>query len=905
VKLRELSFLTALGTALLFSILSLSPLFKDGENKIYDAFLRFRPKRERINNIVFLDVDDQAIAHIGVFPWPRSVMAGGLLRLKEYGVAAAIFDIEYIDKSPTQVDEVYLKQGLRFDYDRRFAEIGANVADILSAVSAGHIKAADASAYIGPVTELIAGERDLLYQDTLGITRDDDRYLAQAAALFGKSWGTLNLQDEYPLEGEQAERRVLAEQRFSYPLSAAREVSGGDYVDILPPIPSFMEALRGAGFTNIEIDRDGTRRRIYLARQILGHWYLQLAFAPLLEYLGNPALELEPRRMVIKGAVVPGTPDPASIVIPLDERGAMMLDWPLTNYDDSFTHLSFARFSYLEEYYAHIKEYLYGLGYVKNIFPLLSRKAETILALFEDAEGARETALEAASEPDFERYTGLRDEGLRLTGELLAAARGYLEEELKISSDLPGHEVIRQEAEYCGTLLDYLETELSGILDTQAYLKDTLEGKFCILGRVDTGTTDIGVNPFYGEYVNVGTHGVVLDTILSRSFITFLPSFWSVILAFLAVPALTVGIKGFKPALRIALGIGGVLLILGFSLVLFRFKGYFLSPLGPVLAMIATLIIRETAAFAGTEREKQFIRKAFSTYLSGDVVQEILNDPGKLTLGGSTRRMTAIFTDVQGFSTISEKLSNQHGSQGGAEALVRLLNDYLSAMSNIMLEQRGTIDKYEGDAIIAFFGAPLDLEDHALRACVSALLMKRLEGELNKAYAEKDWSPSPLYTRIGINTGDMVVGNMGTQKKMDYTIMGNAVNLASRLEGVNKQYGTWILSSEDTVNGTAGKIVSRRLDRIRVVGLNEPVRIHEILALAEEASPHMLRMIELFHQALDIFENRDWAAAETAFEAVLNHDPGDRPAKIYLKRCGQYRNKPPEQWDGVYNLDQK
>jgi adenylate cyclase len=233
VKIRGLSFVSALGTALIFSILSLSPFFKDAENKIYDAFLRFRPKRERISSVVFLDVDDQAIAHIGVFPWSHSVMAGGLLLLKEYG-AAAVFDIEYIDKSPTQVDEVYLRQGLRTDYARRFAEISANVAEILSALNAGYIKAADASAYTGELAELIAVERDLLYQDTLGIASDNDRYLAEAAALFGKAWGTLNLQDEYPLEGEQAERRIFAEQRFSYPLNATDKVPGGDYVDILP-----------------------------------------------------------------------------------------------------------------------------------------------------------------------------------------------------------------------------------------------------------------------------------------------------------------------------------------------------------------------------------------------------------------------------------------------------------------------------------------------------------------------------------------------------------------------------------------------------------------------------------------------------------------------------------------------
>ena len=167
------------------------------------------------------------------------------------------------------------------------------------------------------------------------------------------------------------------------------------------------------------------------------------------------------------------------------------------------------------------------------------------------------------------------------------------------------------------------------------------------------------------------------------------------------------------------------------------------------------------------------LRKAFSTYLSGDVVEEIIADPTRLQLGGIQRNMTVMFTDIKDFSRISEQLNPTE--------LVSLLNHYLSAMSGALMEQKGTIDKYEGDAIIAFFGAPLELPDHARRACASAIAMKRLEKELNREFAENRISPSPLFTRIGINTGDMVVGNMGTEHKMDYTVMGNSVNIAARL----------------------------------------------------------------------------------------------------------------------------
>ncbi|MDR0313179.1 MAG: adenylate/guanylate cyclase domain-containing protein [Treponema sp.] len=292
------------------------------------------------------------------------------------------------------------------------------------------------------------------------------------------------------------------------------------------------------------------------------------------------------------------------------------------------------------------------------------------------------------------------------------------------------------------------------------------------------------------------------------------------------------------------------------------------------------------------------LRRAFSTYLSEDVVEEIVTDPTRLHLGGEKRYMTALFTDIKGFSSIAETLS--------PEKLVELLNYYLSTMSDVILDSNGTIDKYEGDAIIAFFGAPIPRPDHALQACLTAILMRRLEKEVNSYIAENSLSPSPLYTRMGINSGDMVVGNMGTQKKMNYTIVSNAVNMAARLEGVNKQYGTWILASEDTIKETQGRILTRRLDRIRVVGINEPVRIHEILETKADASSVQNEQTALFHNALGLFESRNWTDAEKAFAHILKITPKDGPTLLYLDRCQQFIQYPPaDDWDGVFNFEEK
>ena len=292
------------------------------------------------------------------------------------------------------------------------------------------------------------------------------------------------------------------------------------------------------------------------------------------------------------------------------------------------------------------------------------------------------------------------------------------------------------------------------------------------------------------------------------------------------------------------------------------------------------------------------LRKAFSTYISGDVVEEIIADPTRLQLGGIQRRMTALFTDIKNFSTISERLK--------PDDIVRLLNQYLSAMSDIILCKKGTIDKFVGDAIITFFGAPLELDDHALRACASAILMKRLEEGMNKRLIGEGLTPEPLLTRIGINSGEMVAGNMGTERKMNYTVMGSAVNLASRLEGVNKQYGTWILATEDTIQECGDDILARRLDRVRVVGIHEPVRIYEVLELNADASSQMRECVEFFHAALELFEKREWAAARAAFERVLACSSRDGPAQCYIDRCGKFLETPPlSDWDGVYNLTEK
>jgi adenylate cyclase len=626
--------------------------------------------------------------------------------------------------------------------------------------------------------------------------------------------------------------------------------------------------------------------------------------------LGSPEISVERQKLIHKDARLPDGSQ-KDLSIPLDKEGLMLLDWPKTDYFESYTHLSFAELSELEEAEGNLYGSLYNIFSLPVWDSLLNipvyyetyRLLADSLASYEEASEARRLALSESSDEAFNRYVSLMAEFRDLASLFIEEGLGealveFLQAAGQAAGDPEQDRDLTEAINYIKTNLGNIKADHQNILFYRERIEKALAGKICILGRVDTGTTDMGVNPFFGDYINVGTHAVVMDTILSGSFLVWLSPWWSIAVTLLFVPLVIMLIGRFNTGLRALLGFASALVLAGFSVVLFNTAGFYFAPLVPCLALVFAVIVREAIAFISSEREKSFIRKAFSTYLSGAVVEELINDPSRLHLGGTKKHLTALFTDVRGFSTISEKLD--------PEDLVKLLNKYLSLMSNTVLGEMGTIDKFEGDAIMAFFGAPLDLDDHALRACRAAIAMKSVEKELNETFLRENLSASPLLTRIGINTGSMVVGNMGTDQKMDYTIMGNAVNLAARLEGVNKQYGTWILASDQTIGETNDALITRRLDRVRVVGINEPVRLREIICLRENAESGVLDLVDRFDKALNLFEGKEFKTAKEAFEDILSVYADDGPSRVFLERCAAFIDYPPEPgWDGVRNLTEK
>lgn len=426
---------------------------------------------------------------------------------------------------------------------------------------------------------------------------------------------------------------------------------------------------------------------------------------------------------------------------------------------------------------------------------------------------------------------------------------------------------------------------------------EALRGKIVLVGATATGIYDLRVTPFSNVYPGIEIHATVIDNILHRNFLT--QSWWTNFLDVMCIIALGLAMGFIVPRLNAVRGMLVAVFCITFyvfvNVFLFSRYSIWLNLVYPVLTMLAVYLGITVYRYMTEEREKKKVRNAFQYYLTASVITEMLKDPTKLKLGGDKKHLTVLFSDIRGFTTISEKLT--------PEELVHLLNEYLTAMTDIVFKYDGLLDKYMGDAIMAVYGAPLDQPDHALRACRTALEMMHVLKKLQEKW-QTEGRPI-LNIGIGLNTGDMVVGNMGSQMRFDYTVMGDMVNLGSRLEGINKEYGTNIVISEFTYAAVKDKLYCRELDAVRVKGKKLPVKIYELICEINEAAASR-PFVELFETGLEHYKNAAWDEAITAFQQTLSVKPGDAASELFIERCRDLKNTPPSQpWDGVFTMTRK
>ncbi len=422
-------------------------------------------------------------------------------------------------------------------------------------------------------------------------------------------------------------------------------------------------------------------------------------------------------------------------------------------------------------------------------------------------------------------------------------------------------------------------------------------GKAVLIGVTVVGSSgDQRVTPFSEFSPGVFAHASVLSGVLNRRFLTRPSSL--VLLESLAMIVLGLVLARLIPQLK-SFGLKALAIVATTSawLVLDEMlftRGTQLATIMPVGSILLTSFGLIFLGYLSVDREKLKIRSTFKKYLGEDVMEEALKNPEKLKQG-EKREMTVLFSDIRGFTTISERMV--------PEKLRDFIRGYLSPMTQLVFDEKGTLDKYIGDALMAFWNAPIDQNDHAIRACRCAWQMLITLEELKAKWRAENYPEFDI--GIGINTGPMIVGEMGSDVRADYTVMGDAVNLASRLEGTNKEYETRIILSEGTYAQVQGQVVVRRLGAVRVKGKRKPVKIYELKGIGAPDAAQTVA-IDAFEAALDAYAEQRWDEAERCFSQALAGWPDDPPSRRYLEEIATLKVRPPGPgWDGVYTATTK
>lgn len=428
---------------------------------------------------------------------------------------------------------------------------------------------------------------------------------------------------------------------------------------------------------------------------------------------------------------------------------------------------------------------------------------------------------------------------------------------------------------------------------------ENFDNMHIFFGLLAPGLYDICSTPVSSAYPGVGVHISQLDTILQENYLFDVSNFILILL---------IGLFSFLGTISGSLsskkGYGHSLIykFLFFAFCIFSYiffnyfffiKGYILPLLSPFLALIFSFVVVLTKIFLTDGRQKRFIKNAFKQYLSPVIIENLISNPHQLKLGGEKRNITAYFSDIQGFTAIAESLS--------PEELTEVLNYYLTSMTDIILAYGGTIDKYEGDAIVAFWGAPVYQHNHAFMALSAAMACQKKLSEMQEdLYAKTGFF---VKQRIGLNTGNAIVGNLGSTQHFNYTMIGDTVNLASRLEGINKQFNTYTLCSENTMKEVfmySSDFKFKFIANIAVFGKTEGVKIFEPYFIKDYKNKE--KNIKSFEEALSLYTNGNFLLAKEKFEEIKGFDSS---AEKYILLCENYILNPPKDWDGIYRATEK
>ncbi|OVE75144.1 hypothetical protein BVX97_05510 [bacterium E08(2017)] len=850
------SFAICIGV-LIYSLFTFVAFFQQIELNAMDLRFRMRPaySMRMDDRLGTVDINESLIDRAGSWPVKRTFYADMMRVLDRYGTEQFLFDIFFPNPGINSRDDADLQKAL--------AETDVTIlAQTFKRATKPHFKDLES------IEKATQGGLEMMNQMHRRSLAMADKFSLPYDIKQGNRW---TIEKAYVVE---------------------------------PPVPEFLEGASGLGFAQTIQDIDGTVRKYPLFFYFNGRLYPSLVVMSVLRMHGLDPQDIE----IVPGSHVsfPGT----DIRIPVDKQLKMNVNWA-GDYVETFHHypatalLSFEAVDLMKKRLREAGDTVEAVV-GKGIDHIIEEVARRRLEKNEISE-ERVMALLVARLAEIRILAG-GDTRERFIADMGGADDS---ETAKLAGDIwqqvhDNNKRVGPDGKFRGLdaeglrPLYFFEPEtikLQGLDRVMTLSPWDLKGKFLFLGLTATATHDFNPMPFVSRYPMVGLHVNALNTVLTGLHIRQT----SLLQDFLIVLGLPILVVIMTPRHRPLAG--AILQFLLFGAYLFaninafNVWGWRLPMIAPLLSLVMTYLAIVIYRFVLEQREKRKIRSVFSTYMSASVVEQVLNNPEMLKLGGQRKNMTVFFCDVAGFTSISEQLSS--------EELVSLLNEFLEDMTNIIFKHRGTLDKYEGDAIMAFWNAPMDLSGHEYLACCAALdCIKHLRDVLHPRW-ERSGRPL-LDMRIGINSGEMIVGNMGSKTRMDYTVMGDAVNLGARLESANKFYGTKIMISESTMSKVKDRMVCRELDAIRVKGRTHPERVYEIIGRNSDVADDERKKIELFSDGLKFYQNREWDKGIESFKQVLSVDPDDGPAKTYMERCDFYNEKPPpDDWDGVWTMREK
>jgi len=907
--------------AALTLLLSFTQAYERAELVTYDWRFHLRnrlfgppPMDPRLGTI---DIDNRSVEVEGRYQdWTRDKYTDVVRILHRYGARMVGFDVYFIEPSARLLSEQQLRS----------------------------LRAIDSTAVMGLLDQ---ADYDQNFRNAIAAA--GNVYLAQFVVVPDSDQPE---EEKHQIEARSPDQEAaLAVVRQHSPRLVGDPGSLWQGVDFEPPLKLLREAAKGFAYAQTVTDPDGARRRYPLVYQYEGVVFPSIALLMVCDYLQVPieAVEVRPGDHVrLPGAKLDG--QVKDIEIPIDRRGNMHVNWA-GKWDESFIHYSHyglrqaARREEKQQILDRLKELLAANPALRaSPAELPAALAAAGIADQGAARAAVITYMQAAgieqalrqrpelSTAEFWKAKGVEKpspaqaelfNAIQRTNQVAAFLEAHPRaSEAELRSGLPQWEAegLRQSSQFVHGVLAEDRVPAAArplffypyvIYQGQPLLLEDLKDKILLYGLTAAGTTDLSVTPFQGSYPMVGIYPNVLNTILSGSFIHRIPTWLNALLILGIGVLLSLVIPRFK-VLHGALLVAGLLgAYLAVAILAFTHAHVWLEVLGPLSALVIGYLAMTIYGYILNEKEKEFVQSAFGHYLSPAVVDEIMKNPGMIDqLGGEERVMTAFFSDIASFSTISECLT--------ASELVRFINEYLSEMCDIIENYGGTIDKFEGDAIVAFFGAPIRYEDHAVRGCMACIDQQHSLVALRQRWQTDQTLPLRLQdlrqrwekqgrlfakVRMGLTCGPMVVGNMGSRRRTDYTMMGDVVNLAARFESGQKIYGTNIMVNDQVYAQVKDLVEARRLDLIQVMGKEEPVIAYEVIDRKGKLTPQQYEVLDLYQRGLERYDQFDFAEARKLFEQALVLDPQDGPSLLYVDRCEEYAANPPQ--DLVYRAQSK